>query len=142
MRRARKHDNFSTGGREKCRVARGKVRKAARLAQSAQTHALLAALFRRSDFRVRGPSMPVATTHILRLKAQQYCVLPQKARADQLSPGQRTFVRLAARLAEIPAHKRGKEEVRKARGCPAWPPQGNEVPGFRLEQDYLKMPPS
>jgi len=45
MRRARKHDNVLTGERGKCRVARSKVRKAARLAQSAQTHARLAALF-------------------------------------------------------------------------------------------------
>jgi len=53
MRRARKHDNVLTGGREKWRVARGEVRKAARFPQSAQTHARLAALLKRSDFRVR-----------------------------------------------------------------------------------------
>ena len=45
MRRARKHGNVLTGEREKYRVPRGEVRKAARLAQSAQTRFRLAALF-------------------------------------------------------------------------------------------------
>jgi len=37
------------------------------------------------------------------------------------------------------ARKRGRLAGGERR--PGQAPQGNEVPGFRLEQDYLKMPP-